>query len=207
MRCCLRFLPALIAFFCAALNAAEYAPAPDVFNKLPEKCVKACFHKKISKAVMQDLSPLDLEGRWYFKIGYKERQKEVRDVIGMIEYTKDIDGIKHYFYGVPLENKGNLIRFSADSAHIRNLKFPVFSFIFLDVELSPPIKYVKFPMAPGDEWAENSTGLIDVLGLFKVKMKTTAKFRVTAVEDVPVDGRMIHVYKIENLITRGDDGK
>ena len=46
---------------------------------------------------------------------------------------------------MPLENKGNLVRFDKNGAYIKNLKFPVFSIIFLDVELQPEIHYLKFP--------------------------------------------------------------
>lgn len=191
--------------------SAEASPVYDgskfPFGDLAGSGNTRCVHKNVPVIGLQDLSPRGKDDRWYFKISYKDKPSEVRDVIGLVEYTKNIDGQDYYFFGVPLENKGNLVKFTKDGAFIRNLKYPVFSFIFLDVLLDPLIKYIQFPMKAGDTWDNTSEGSIDILAFFRVKMKTTAKFNVIAVEDVPVDGRMLHVYRIENFATRGTDGK
>jgi hypothetical protein len=190
-----------------AQPAGDYDGSKYTFGDLGGSGTTLCAHKNVSSITLQDLSPRGAQDRWYFKIRYKDKPSEVRDVIGLVEYTKNIDGQDYYFFGVPLENKGNLVRFTNDGTYIRNLKYPVFSFIFLDVLLDPQIKYLQFPMKPGDRWDNDSEGAIDILALFRLKMKTTAKFDVMAVKDVPVDGRMLHVYMLENFATRGTDGK
>ncbi|HDQ26164.1 MAG TPA: hypothetical protein ENN43_05395 [bacterium] len=163
--------------------------------------------KIFSGLCFQDLSPKDREGRWYFKITHKNKPNETLDVIGLIEYVREIDGEEYYFYGVPLENKGNLIRFEEDRGYIKRLKYPVFSFIFLDVELAPPVNYVRFPMTPGDEWRVESEGLIRILGLFNIRMKTNIRFEVETVENTILDGRIVRTYKVKNYTERGSDGK
>lgn len=184
-----------------------YDPSKYPFNDLPGLGTMLCAHKNIPALTMAELNPADVKSRWMFKLSYKDKPQEIRDVIGLIEYTKVIDGVDYTFYGVPLENKGNLVRFTSDAAYIRNLKYPVFSLFFLDVQLEPQMKYEIFPMKTGDEWKQEAEGIVDVLGLFKVKIKTKTGFKVLAVEDVPVDGRWVHVYKVENLVERGNDGK
>ena len=104
---------------------------------------------------------------------------------------------------MPLENKGNLVRIAPEGIYMRDLKYPVFSFIFLDVLLQPEIEYAKFPLKTGDTWKESSTGCIDLL-IFKIKKDTTSTFTVTGEVDVPINGRMVHAYKTTNLIESGD---
>jgi hypothetical protein len=191
----------------AAQADGDYDSSKYPFGAVAASGITRCAHKNTSQITMQDLSPIDLQGRWHFKIRHKDKPSDVLDVTGMIEYTKTINNENYYFYGVPLENKGNLIKFGPDCAYIRNLKYPVFSFIFLDVELEPQMRFMQYPMKAGDSWKADSEGVVDILGLFKIKMKTNARFNVLSVEDVLVDGRLLHVYKIENLVERGTDGK
>lgn len=185
----------------------DYDSAKYPFGVVAASGTTLCVHKNISQITMQDLSPIDLQGRWHFKIRHKDKPNEVLDVTGLIEYTQVIDGEQYYFYGVPLENKGNTIRFAREGAYIRNIKYPVFSFIFLDVQFEPQLRFMQYPMKPGDSWTSDSEGVVDILGLFKVKMRTNAKFNVLAEVDIPVDGRMLHVYKVESFVERGSDGK
>lgn len=174
------------------------------FGTLPGRATRDCVHKFKGKFDWQTLSPIDLHGKWNFRIMHKDKPSEILDVLGKIEYTKKIDGNDYYFYGVPLENKGNLVRFDDKGAHIRQLKFPVFNIIFLDVELSPELNYVRFPMKVGDEWTLDSTGTVELLGFIKIKQPTTTTFKLEDILDVPVNGRVFHVYRVINIVDRKD---
>jgi hypothetical protein len=201
----------------AAARADDAASAPQScttvaggtppFGYMETTGLTTCAHKNLASMDAFSLSPMSLGDRWYFRVKYKDKPNEIKCETGFIEYTKTIDGKTYYFYSLPEDNKGNLVHFTDTGAYIRNLKYPVFSFIFLDVQLDPEIKFTQFPMKPGDEWNIDSEGSIDILGLVKLKMKTTAKFKVLAEEDLPVDGRLFHVYKVQNLVERGSDGK
>jgi hypothetical protein len=173
------------------------------FGYMKSAAVSKCTHKK-GFSDWQALSPIDMEGKWYFRMMYKEKPSDIKNVLGVIEYSTDIKDEKFYFYGVPSENKGNLVRFTPQGAFIRKLKYPVFSFIFLDVELDPEIQYLVFPLTPGSEWEIKAVGFVDILALFRIKVPSTARFKASAVEDVVVNGRALHTYKISSEIQKGD---
>ncbi len=186
-------------------QALEKVPVfSQAFGYLGNSAVTVCVHDKKRVIDWQSLSPLDLKGKWHFRLKHKDRVADVADVLGLIEYTTVIDENNYYFYSVPEENKGNLIRFTDKGAFIRKLKFQVFSFIFVDVELEPEIQYLRFPMKAGDEWEEKSTGTVDLLGLIKITKQTTAKFKVAKELDVLVEGKVVHVYVTTSEIDRGD---
>jgi hypothetical protein len=150
------------------------------------------------------LSPTDLNSRWHYRLAYKNNLNNIRDVTGILNYKTVIDGKDYYYYFVPQENKGNLVRFAADGAYMRKLNFPVFGIIFLDVELNPEIQYMKFPVKVNDEWYQDSTGTVTVFGFIKIKQPTTAHFKVQSEFDAMLNGKKIHGYKIANDIDRKD---
>ncbi|MGD0566536.1 MAG: hypothetical protein ABSA34_04300 [Candidatus Goldiibacteriota bacterium] len=150
------------------------------------------------------LSPTDLKARWYFRIRHKDRPADINNVVGLIDSKVTINGNDYYYYYVPLENKGNVVRFSDEGAYIRNLKFPVFGFIFLDVLLDPEIEYIKFPMKAGDTWQSSSTGTVFLINLFKISRKTTAKFTFLGEADIILSGKKEHVFRITSDIDKGD---
>jgi hypothetical protein len=184
---------------CSAVNAADPA-----FGYLKTTMLTGCAHTSAGAKDWQCLSPLSQKDRWQFRIMHKDNPSQVLNVTGLIEYTKAENGKNYYFYGVPLENKGNLVRFDKDGAYIKNLKFPVFSFIFLDVELQPEIHYLKFPPKIGEAWTEISTGVVKLLGLFPIKVQSKTKFMVDSQADVLLAGKPVHVYIIKSEIDRGD---
>ncbi len=147
---------------------------------------------------------MNLQAKWHFRIRFKDKPDEIRRVDGIIEWKKNMDGTDYYYYFVPLENKGNVVRFTNEGAFIRNLKFPVFGFIFLDVQLDPEIKYLKFPLNPGEEWTAVSMATVDLLNLLKLKRKTGTKFTALPCVDVTVDGKTVHAFRIASRIDKGD---
>ena len=184
---------------CSAVNAAD----PD-FGYLKKTMLTGCAHTSDKAKDWQCLSPLSRNDRWQFRIMHKDNPSQVLNVTGLIEYTSYENGNNYYFYGVPLENKGNLVRFDKNGAYIKNLKFPVFSIIFLDVELQPEIHYLKFPPKIGEEWTETSTGVVKLLGLFPIKVQSKTKFMLDSQADVLLSGKPVHVYIIKSEIDRGD---
>ena len=152
----------------------------------------------------KSLSPTDLKARWYFRIRHKDRPSEINYVVGLIDSKVAINGNDYYYYYVPAENKGNVVRFSSEGAYIRNLKFPVFGFIFLDVLLDPEIEYIKFPMKAGDSWESSSTGTVFLVNLFKISRKTTAKFTFLGEADITLSGKKEHVFRMTSDIDKGD---
>jgi len=152
----------------------------------------------------QKLSPSDANTKWHYRLAYKNNIKNIRDVTGYLDSKSVIDGKQYYYYYMPLENKGNLVRFESDGAYMRKLKFPVFGIIFLDVELNPEIQYMKFPMKAGDEWTQDSTGTVNLLGFIKIKQATTVHFKVQSEFDAMLNGKKIHGYKVTNDVDRKD---
>jgi hypothetical protein len=183
----------------AAVNADE-----PHFGSMTAEKITCCARDSRKPIDWLTLSPQDLGARWEYKIIHKDKPNEILDIVGLIESKTKINGEDYYYYCVPVENKGNLIRFTQDGAYIRRLKFPVFSWVFLDVELEPEIRYLQFPMKAGDEWSAESTGVVTLFGMFKVKQKTTTRFRVTGETDIPFGGKTVHVYKITNDIDKGE---
>lgn len=191
----------------ASADAAPSAKTQEVtygFNSMPSRATTTCVHHFNKNFEWQDISPADVKDRWNFKIRHKDNPSQILDVTGLLEYKRTIKNADYYFYGVPLENKGNLVRFAHEGAYIRKLKFPIFNFMFFDVELDPEILYLRFPMKIGDEWKVESYGTVKFFAFFKISRKMTVKFKLDAVYDVPMNGRIFHVFKTVSVIDRGD---
>lgn len=175
------------------------------FGHMAASATTVCAHTKMKITDWQCISPQDMTGRWYFRMKHKDKNEEPQDVIGLIEEKTVIDGFDYYYYYVPLENKGNVVRFTKEGAYIRNLKFPVFGFIFLDVFLDPEINYLKFPVIAGDSWISKSTGNVELMKFFKIKQPTTTTFTVLGEVDVIIDGKVEHVFRIGSAIDKGEN--
>lgn len=174
------------------------------FGSLAASATSQCASVSGTLKDWQSLSPVDLRDRWYFRIKHKDRPDEIANVVGLIDSKFNLNGNDYYYYFVPQENKGNVVRFTKEGAYLRNLKFPVFGFIFLDVLLDPEIEYLKFPMKTGDTWESDSTGTVFLLNMIKITRKTSAKFTVLGESDIMLSGKKEHVFRVASDIDRGD---
>lgn len=152
----------------------------------------------------QRLSPLTDNTKWYYRIVHKNKPNEILNVVGLQDSKVVINNYDYYYFYVPQENKGNVVKFSKEGAFIRNLKFPVFGFIYLNVILQPEIQYMRFPLKVGDTWECDSTGTVYLMNLIKINRKTKAKFTVLGESNVILDGKKEHVFRIEDQIDKGD---
>ena len=174
------------------------------FGYMADSATTVCAHTKMKITDWQCVSPQDMTGRWYFRIKHKDKAEEPLDVIGLIQSKTQENGFDYYYYYVPLENKGNVVRFTKDGAFIRYLNFPVFGFIFLEVQLEPEIQYMRFPIVTGDTWISKSTGTVELMKLFKVNKQTTTTFTVLGEVDVVINGKIEHVFRIGSEIDKGE---
>lgn len=181
-------------------QAGQTAP----FGYMAASATTVCAHTKLKITNWQWLAPQDMNARWYFRIKHKDKPEEITDVTGLLDSKTVINGNDYYYYYVPLENKGNIVRYTKDGAFIRNLKFPIFGFIFLDVVLDPEINYLRFPVVPGDQWISKSTGTVELMKFFKVSKSTTTKFTVLDPVDVIIDGKIEHAFRIASEIDKGE---
>jgi hypothetical protein len=179
-------------------------PTDVPFGTMAASATTLCASVSDSIKDWQELSPLDMGARWYFRIAHKDAPANIRNVVGLLDSKTVLNGSDYYYYFVPQENKGNVVRFTKEGAYIRNLKFPVFGFIFVDVLLDPEIMYLKFPLKTGDTWSSESTGTVFLLNLFKIVRKTHARFTVTGEADIMLDGKKEHVFKVTDDIDKGD---
>jgi hypothetical protein len=174
------------------------------FGTLESSATTLCVSVSDTLKDWQTLSPINMQDRWYFRIRHKDRPDDIHNVVGLIDSKFTLGGNDYYYYFVPQENKGNVVRFTKDGAYIRNLKFPVFGFIFLDVLLDPEIEYLKFPMKTGDTWESDSTGTVFLLNMIKITRKTSAKFTVLGEDDIILSGKKEHVFRVASDIDKGD---
>jgi hypothetical protein len=186
------------------LEAAVMTPAIPGFGTVAASFTTACVHTKMKMTDWQVISPISMTDRWYFRIKHKDKPEELLNVTGLIDSHTINKGLDYYYYYVPLENKGNVVRFTKEAAYIKNLKFPVFGFIFLDVVLEPEIQYMKFPLVTGDTWESKSTGTVQLMNFLKLSRQTSAKFTVLEQGDVTINGKSEHVFRIANDIDKGD---
>jgi hypothetical protein len=152
----------------------------------------------------QSVSPHGMKDKWYYRIRHYEKPEEVLDVVGIIQSKTQVNGFDYYNCFVPLENKGNVVRYTKDGAFISNLKFPVFGFVFLDVALDPEIQYMRFPIVTGDQWVSKSTGTVELMKFFKITRQTSTKFTVLGEIDVTIDGKIEHAFRIGSEIDKGE---
>ncbi len=152
----------------------------------------------------QVISPLNMKGRWHFRMIHKDKPNTILNVVGLLDSKTVINGNDYYYYFVPAENKGNVVRFTKDGAFIRNLKFPVFGFIFVDVLLEPEMQYLKFPLVKGDTWESKATGTVFLMNFFKITRQTSAKFTVLDEVEAVIDGKKTHIFRIASEIDEGD---
>jgi|GEM_PF-2002389 hypothetical protein len=197
-------IPAVITPSSLSTQVIPLVAAEVPFGDMAASATTVCASVAGTLKDWRSLSPTDLKARWYFRIRHKDRPAEINNVVGLIDSKIVINGKDYYYYYVPLENKGNVVRFSDEGAYIRNLKFPVFGFIFLDVLLDPEIEYIKFPMKAGDTWESSSTGTVFLINLFKISRKTTAKFTFLGEADITLAGKKEHVFRIASDIDKGD---
>jgi len=151
----------------------------------------------------QDLSPINTGDIWYFRLVYKNKPEEIKNVTGYVA-QKIIDGKPYYYYSVPAESKKNLVRFTNEGAYIRGLTYPLFDFIFLDVTLNPEIQYLRFPIIVGDSWTATSTGRVTLLDFININRDTTIKFHILGEADILFAGKKVHVFKVQDRIDKGN---
>jgi hypothetical protein len=187
----------------AAQEMIEPVPTSEPpFGALFASATTACAKAKVEN--WQSLSPIDPGNKWYFRMFYKDHPNEIKKVTGFMAPEKIIDGKSYYYYSVPEEKKGNLVRFSAEGGFLKNLDFPIFNLIFLDVSLSPEIQYLRFPVTAGDSWTANSTGTVDLLNFIKIKKDTVTEFHVIGEADVTLQGKKEHVFMVKDRVDKGN---
>ena len=178
------------------------AGQPVPFGYMVASATTVCAKVKLTD--WQVISPVDMKARWYFRIKHKDKPEEILNVTGLIQTKTAINNADYYYYFVPLENKGNIVHFTSDGAYIRNLKFPVFSILFLDVVLDPEIHYLHFPFVVGEQWTEKSTGTVTLMNFFKVTKSTTTKFNAYDEADITINGKTEHVFRVKSEIDKGE---
>jgi len=152
-----------------------------------------------------DYYPLRVGNVLYFD-GLKKENNENCKVRMEVMYKETRDNREYFYLYAPSVDIRYLLRKDAEGVYMQYIKipFPVISFIMVEAEMKPEMKFVSFPLQPGAKWSHEGTATVYLFGFIPIERKIKAYFKTTKRETLKTGAGPIDTYCIEVLIDTGD---
>jgi len=149
--------------------------------------------------------PLQLGDTWYYKaykMSNKDKLIKVKATVARIEQKY---GKTYYYFYAPNVDIRYLMRKDENGVYMKEIKypFPIFSFS-INVEITPEIQILKFPIKPGETWEIKSKAEASVLKVFKLTRNLDSKFECMGYEKITTTAGTIDTCHIKVMVDEGD---
>jgi hypothetical protein len=149
--------------------------------------------------------PISLHSVLYLK-GYKKDNpsKELYVKAEVIKIEKK-DGHDYYYFYAPQVNVRYLVRETQDGIQMRVIKYPFPFFGFsIEVDLNPPMIFLKYPLEPGTKWSHKGRAETTVFGFMKIGRDIKSDFEIVSKETIKLPAGEFEAYHVTANVDEGD---
>jgi hypothetical protein len=144
-----------------------------------------------------DFFPMGENYSWTYEGYMKNTPKKKLIVTASIIKKVQIDGREYWYYSAPSVDVRFMVRIDENYGYMKLVKypFPVLKFLTVDVNMTPEIKFIKFPYQGGDTWEQKINAVADLVP-FKLKQDIKTRFTVTGPEKFVYKGKEYGLFQV-----------
>ena len=149
--------------------------------------------------------PIHKGDTWYFT-GYKKKTPDKKiNVKAEVVGVEQRDGKDYIYFYAPQVDIRYLMRRDKTGVYMRVIRYPFpFFNMSIEVELTPEMKIIQFPLKVGSVWKHKGRAEAVILGLFKAGRDIESDFLIEKKEIINTPAGKIESYHLKVLVNEGD---